>query len=210
SATLGSRGCTPCSANATFVPLFSSYLRNSGRELYMVFLRRARARAVAPVFMIVFALSGSLPVWAAPPEKPRLKVDDYVIDAELIPTPHRLIAKARLKFTALEDLSVATFELNNALRPTKVTDESGHTLSVERVTQDSTIRVSLPAGMAKGTSSTMTFEYEGTLETGDDSPVQGLKLAYVGQETSYLLYAGRWFPVSGYGIDRFTATMNIT
>jgi len=176
----------------------------------MVFLRRARARAVAPVLMIVFALSGSLPVWAAPPEKPRLKVDDYVIDAELIPTPHRLIAKARLKFTALEDLSVATFELNNALRPTKVTDESGHTLSVERVTQDSTIRVSLPAGMAKGTSSTMTFEYEGTLETGDDSPVQGLKLAYVGQETSYLLYAGRWFPVSGYGIDRFTATMNIT
>jgi tetratricopeptide (TPR) repeat protein len=176
----------------------------------MALLRRARARAFAPVLIVVFALAGSLPVCAAPPEKPRLKVDDYVIDAELVPTPHRLIAKAHVKFTALEDLSVATFELNNALRPTKVTDESGHTLSVERVTQDSTIRVSLPNGMAKGTSTTMNFEYEGTLETGDDSPVQGLKLAYVGQETSYLLYAGRWFPVSNYGIDRFTATMNIT
>ena len=176
----------------------------------MALVRRAPARALAPLLILALALAGSLPVWAAPPEKPRLRVDDVVVDAELIPTPHRLAAKARVKFTALEDLSVATFELNNALRPTKVVDESGHTLSVERVTQDSTVRVSLPNGLAKGTTTTFTFDYEGTLETGDDSPVQGLKLAYVGQESSYLLYAGRWFPISGYGINRFTATMNIT
>jgi tetratricopeptide (TPR) repeat protein len=40
--------------------------------------------------------------------------------------------------------------------------------------------------------------------------VQGLKLASINDETSYLLYAGRWFPVNAYGINRFTATMNIT
>ncbi|HZU41033.1 MAG TPA: M1 family aminopeptidase [Terriglobales bacterium] len=176
----------------------------------MALVRRACVRALAPAFALLLFVAASLPVWAAPPEKPRLRVDDYVIDAELVPTPHRLVAKAKVKFTALDDLSVATFELNNALRPTKITDEAGHTLSAERVTQDSTIRVSLPNGLAKGVTSTLTFDYEGTLETGDDSPVQGLKLAYVGQETSYLLYASRWFPVSGYGINRFTATMNIT
>ena len=48
------------------------------------------------------------------------------------------------------------------------------------------------------------------LDSADDSPVQGLKLAYIGDDTSYLLYAGRWFPVNAYGINRFTATMNIT
>src|SRR5262249_33910930 len=37
-----------------------------------------------------------------------------------------------------------------------------------------------------------------------------LKLAYVGDSISYLLYAGRWFPTLNYGINRFTATMNIT
>ena len=40
--------------------------------------------------------------------------------------------------------------------------------------------------------------------------MQGLKLAYVGDDTSYLLYAGRWFPVSGYGTNRFTANIKIT
>ncbi|MGA3212056.1 MAG: M1 family aminopeptidase, partial [Terriglobales bacterium] len=35
-------------------------------------------------------------------------------------------------------------------------------------------------------------------------------LAKVDLDISYLMYAGRWFPVSGYGINRFTATINIT
>ena len=35
-------------------------------------------------------------------------------------------------------------------------------------------------------------------------------MAYIGDDTSYLLYAGRWFPVNAYGINRFTATMSIT
>jgi hypothetical protein len=37
-----------------------------------------------------------------------------------------------------------------------------------------------------------------------------LKLASISDDTSYLLYAGRWFPVTGYGINRFTATINVT
>jgi hypothetical protein len=40
--------------------------------------------------------------------------------------------------------------------------------------------------------------------------VEGLKLAYIGGDTSYLLYPGRWFPMVGYNTNRFTATINIT
>ena len=54
-----------------------------------------------------------------------------------------------MKFTALQDLSVAVFELHNDLRVTKVTDEKKQHLSAERVTQDSTIRVPLPSGLPK-------------------------------------------------------------
>ena len=140
----------------------------------------------------------------------RLRVDDYQIDAELIPHTHKITAQAKVKFTALEDLNIATFELHNALRVTKVLDASGKLLSAERVTQDSTVRVALATPVAKNTSSTLTFDYEGVLDSADDSPVQGLKLAYIGDDTSYLLYAGRWFPVNAYGINRFTATINIT
>ncbi len=110
----------------------------------------------------------------------------------------------------MQDLSVAVFELHNDLRVTKVTDEKGQSLSAERVTQDSTVRVPLPAGLSKDASTTLTFEYEGQLESGDNGPVPGLKLAYIGDDTSYLFYAGRWFPVSGYGLNRFTSTISIT
>ena len=72
------------------------------------------------------------------------------------------------------------------------------------------MRVPLPAGLSKDSSMTLTFEYEGQLESADNSPVPGLKLAYIGDDTSYLFYAGRWFPVSGYGLNRFTSTISVT
>ncbi len=143
-------------------------------------------------------------------EKTRLRVDDYQIDVELLPQTHKLTARATVKVTALEDLSVATFQLNNGLRITKLTDASNKPLTPERNTQDSSVRFALNSGLAKNASSTFNFEYEGTLESADDSPVQGLKLAYVGPDTSYLLYSGLWFPVAGYGVNRFTSTIRVT
>src|ERR1700738_3516304 len=150
----------------------------------------------------------AIPSWAA--DKARLRFDDYHIEAELQPHLHQITARAKVKFTALQDLSVAVFELHNDLRVTKVLDEQNQPLSAERVTQDSTVRVPLPAGLNKDASTTLTFEYEGDLESADESPVPGLKLAYIGDDTSYLLYAGRWFPVSGYGLNRFTSTISVT
>jgi tetratricopeptide (TPR) repeat protein len=150
----------------------------------------------------------AIPSWAA--EKARLRVDDYQIEAELEPHLHQITARAKVKFTALQDLSVAVFELHNDLHVTRVLDEKNQPLSAERVTQDSTVRVQLPAGLSKDASTTLTFEYEGQLESGDNSPVPGLKLAYIGDDTSYLFYAGRWFPVSGYGLNRFTSTISVT
>ena len=173
-----------------------------------MFLEPRRQRRALTNFLVLLLLLVSLPMWAA--EKTRLRVDDYQIDAELTPHIHKISARAKVKFTALEDINAATFELNNGLRVTKVTDDSGQTLSPERMTQDFTVRVQLSKPLSKGSSTTLTFEYDGTLDSADDSPVQGLKLASINDDTSYLLYAGRWFPVNAYGINRFTATMNIT
>src|SRR6185312_5494086 len=69
-------------------------------------------------------------------------------------------AAAEVRFTALEDISTAVFELNNALRVTRVTNEAGKALQTERVTQDYTVRVTLPEGLSKDQSQTLTFEYE--------------------------------------------------
>ena len=169
--------------------------------------RRALSVLTSSLTLLLVVLL-AIPSLAA--DKARLRVDDYQIEAELQPHLHQITARAKIKFTALQDLSVAVFELHNDLRVTKVTDEKNQPLSAERVTQDSTVRVPLPAGLSKDASTTLTFEYEGQLESGDNSPVPGLKLAYIADDTSYLFYAGRWFPVSGYGLNRFTSTISVT
>lgn len=170
-------------------------------------LRRALSVLTSSLALSLVVLL-AIPSWAA--EKARLRVDDYQIQAELNPHLHQITARAKVKFTALQDLSVAVFELNNDLRVTRVLDEKNQTLSAERITQDSTVRVPLPAGLSKDASMTLTFEYEGVLENADNSPVPGLRLAYISDDTSYLFYAGRWFPVNGYGLNRFTSTISVT
>src|SRR6202158_4341148 len=173
----------------------------------MVFQPSRQRRALTTLLALLLLLV-SLPAWAA--ERTRLRVDDYQIDAELTPHTHKISARAKVKFTALEDINAATFELHNGLRVSKVTDDAGQALSPERISQDFTVRVQLSKPLSKGNSTTLTFDYDGTLDSADGSPLQGLKLAWTGDHTSYLLYAGRWFPVNAYGINRFPATMNIT
>ncbi len=166
------------------------------------------ARSLVRVFLVLSIFGLVSPCFAL--EKPRIEVNDYAIQAVISPQTHQIKAQARVRFTALDDVTIAIFELHNALRPTRVLEASGQPLSVERVSQDSTIRISLPNGLTKGSSDTLTFEYEGTVQSGDDSPVPGLKLAYIGDPITYLLYAGRWFPMVGYGINRFTSTISIS
>ena len=167
-------------------------------------LRRGRELAAFVLGLLLL----SLPAWAA--ERTRFNADDYQIDAILNPHEHKISARARVKITALDDLNIATFQLHNDLRLTKVTDATGKPLTADRMPQDSSVRVSLKSALAKDQSATLTFEYEGVLDSADDSPVAGLKLTSINDDTSYLLYAGDWFPVNAYGINRFTATINVT
>jgi tetratricopeptide (TPR) repeat protein len=174
---------------------------------------RTPTRAVLITFLTALAgiaLAGLLPIALRAAERPRIQAEDYTIDAKVAPQTHKLTARAVVKFVALDDISIATFELHNALRVTQVTDQQGNVLLAERVSQDSTVRVVLRSGMSKGQEATLTFDYEGNVTSADDSPVPGLRLAYVGDPITYLLYSGRWFPVTNYGIDRFTARVRIS
>src|SRR5260370_33651185 len=123
--------------------------------------RRALSVLTSSVTWLILVLL-AIPSWAA--EKARLRVDDYQIQAELEPHLHQIKARAKVKFTALQDLNVAVFELHNDLRVTKVTDEKNQPLSAERVTQESTVRVQLPAGWSKAASTTLTSGYYGQLK----------------------------------------------
>src|SRR6202167_6329192 len=109
-------------------------------------LRRAQS-VLSSSLALLLLVFGTTPSRAA--EKVHLRVDDYQIEAELTPHLHQISARAKVKFTALQDLNTAIFELHNGLRVTRVLDENNQPLSAERVTQDSTIRGPFPARGAK-------------------------------------------------------------
>ena len=167
-------------------------------------MKLLRASA-ALVFAFPYALS-------AADSTPPLQVTAYVIDAQVNPSAHTLTAQAKVTFTANQASDAASFELHGALQVTEVLDGSGAALNGERGA-NATVRVTPPQPLVAGQSYTWTFRYSGALTSADGGPVEGLKLASItddpGSPISYLLYAGRWFPLVGYTTDRFTAEMHV-
>ena len=166
---------------------------------------RAHFIALASFAVAFFAAST---ISAQRTERPTLDIVGYVINAELDTATHRLAAKAQVTFTAPENAEAVSFGFHPALKVNKISDESGKTLTGER-SADGTIRVTPNAAFVKGQQSRWTFEYEGIITGSEDGPVEGLKLAAIQEPITYLLYAARWFPTSGFLTDRFTAEMHI-
>ncbi len=140
--------------------------------------------------------------------RPTLNITGYVIDAELDPATHNLTAKAVVSFIPPPNLQVVTFGFHPALKVTSITDESGKTLDGER-TADGSIRVTSNGAFTPGQTVQWTFAYSGAITGNEDGPVEGLKLAAIQEPISYLLYPARWFPMTGFMTDRFTADMHI-
>ncbi len=141
----------------------------------------------------------------------RIDVDSYIIDAQINPDTQTLTARAAVRFIPLEDqLTTATFELNNNLNISKIVDDKGQTINGVRNTQENSVKLTFPAPLPKGQPAVITFTYDGRLSGAEESPVYGIKFAAIQNDSAFLLYPSRWFPVSGYTSDRFTSTMHIT
>jgi hypothetical protein len=176
----------------------------------MTAMRRRENRSLSPLLLPVLGLLSL----AAPSqllaqrERPALHITGYVINVELDPATHHLMATAAVSFTAPPNLDVVTFGFHPALRIGKITDDSGKLLDGER-TADGSVRVTPTTPFTEGQTVRWTFAYDGIITGNEDGPIEGLKLAAIQEPISYLLYAARWFPTTGYQTDRFTAEMHI-
>jgi len=169
-------------------------------------LERSALRGATGILTAVLLMAA--PMLAQRAERPTLNITGYTIDAELDPSTHHLAAKAVVAFTAPESMELVSFGFHPALKVTSITDDGGKLLTGER-SADGTIRVSPAAPFTPGQVNRWTFVYEGMITGNDDGPVEGLKLAAIQEPITYLLYPARWFPTTGYLIDRFTAEMHI-
>lgn len=154
------------------------------------------------------ALSFGMCAPAQRAERQALTISGYVIDAELDTAAHHITAKTQVTFTAPDNAEVVSFGFHPALKVTKITDDKGKLLTGER-SADGTIRVTPASPVSHTQPQHWTFEYEGVITGNEDGPVEGLKLAAIQEPITYLLYAARWFPTTGYMTDRFTADLHI-
>jgi Peptidase family M1 domain/Tetratricopeptide repeat len=158
--------------------------------------------------LIAAGLLLSLPSHAQRAERSQLEITAYNIDAEIDTQTHHLQARATVAFTAPENAEIVSFGFHPALKVSKITDGLGKVLTGER-SADGTIRVTPGSPIVKGQPQTWTFVYDGVITGNEDGPIEGLKLAAIQEPITYLLYASRWFPTTGYMTDRYMMELHI-
>ena len=164
-------------------------------------------------------------------------VVSYRIDADLTPADNRLTATSDVTFVPLEDTRVVTFELNGSLKVDSISRVAGGAAAVSQpkgarpaaatagvaggnitFVQDQvgvsdlgpSVRVEMPADLPKGSPVTLRFKYSGVLNTPSGGPLLNKRLASVGDDQGYLMYASRWFPFHDYAADLATSDISIS
>ncbi len=160
--------------------------------------------SAAAVAVLVLLSAATLPAQSPP----GYTVQGYTMDVQLFPATNMLSANVKIDFVPQSAIMSANFELNSALRVGKVTDASGQDLQFNQ--KGLTLEVDFPTPLSTGAPTSITVVYRGSLATAEGSPVEGLKLASVSSDETYLLYPGRWFPVMPTGLERFSATIKVT
>jgi len=143
----------------------------------------------------------------------RFDVTNYRIEAQIIPEQHLLRAGADVTFVPLDATRSVIFELNGSLKVESI-EKDGKVLT--GVVQDPvgvgslgpSVRIDLGQVVPANQPVTLRIRWSGALINPEGGPLATKRLAYVGSEGSYLMYASRWFPFHDYAADR--ATSDIT
>lgn len=179
---------------------------------------RVFPRLIATVFAVAAVLLALNPTARAqqPASQPGSHYDitNYRIEAQLIPEQHLLRAGADITVLPLEATRSLVFELNGSLKVESV-ESGGKVLS--GVVQDAVgvgtlgpnVRVDLGQVMPANQPLMLRFRWSGALMSPEGGPLATRRLAYVGNEGSYLMYASRWFPFHDYAVDRATADITL-
>lgn len=175
-------------------------------------LRKHTLPAVVVVLSVLIA--GALGVAnAQEPRRMAFRAAHYEVDATLDPTAQLLSATAKVEFQAVSasPSRVVEVELHSNLRVTGVRGTDGKPLEFERsIESPLSVRVTLPQPVTAEQRVTLTFEYSGSLASAENSPAPGVQLANIDERNCYLLLPARWFPLTGYPANRYTAVFRIT
>lgn len=184
--------------------------------------------------LAVIAAVFATPAAAQQIKRTSFDVTKYVMDVALSPAERKLSATVDVTFTPLEDTRAVAFELNGSLKIDTITRIGTMTTAATTTprgaakpvspanaitfVQDQTnssdlgphVRIDLGENIAANTPLTMRFKYSGVLDNPVGGPLLNKRLAYIGENNGYLMYAARWFPFHDYAADQATAEITIS
>jgi len=167
--------------------------------------RFATASLLASLLLLAAA-----PLRAQTPRSSSFLANHYDVSATLDPITQSLSAVAKVEFKAQEVSSAVRVELHSNLNVTEVRSAEGKALGFERDSQNPlTLIVNLLTPVAPGAKVTLTFTYAGPLANEENSPVPGVRAAAITRDGAFLLLPARWFPLTNYPSNRYTATFRL-
>jgi hypothetical protein len=164
-------------------------------------------RAPAILFLLTICCRASN---AQEPRAPSFLADKYEVSAYLDTVAQGINAVAKVEFRAQEVSQNVLVELHENLEVREVKGPDGKTLPFQRESANPMfLLVTLNSPVAAGQAVTLTFSYGGLLANEENSPVPNLRVASVNKDWSYLLLPARWFPLTNYPSNRYTATFKL-
>ena len=192
-------------------------------------MMRNSRESIFRVFGVILAAFLFIQVGAAQQiQRSPFDVTNYQMDVQIVPNENKLNATVDVNFTPLEDTRTISFELNGSLKIESIARQSAPgqpkpktaAAAPNPVTfvQDQvgvsdlgpSVKIDLGEVVAKGTPVTLRFKYSGVLATPSGGPLLTKRLAYVGDNQGYLMYAARWFPFHDYAADQATSDITLT
>jgi len=155
-------------------------------------------------------LLAAAPLYAQAPRPTNFLATHYDVSATLDTIGQSLSATAKVEFKATEASSNVRVELHPNLVVKEVKGPEGKPLTFERDNQNPLfVNVQLLTPIATDGKVTLTFTYSGLLFNEENSPVPGVRVASISKDGAYLLLPARWFPLTDYPSDRYTATFRL-
>ena len=163
------------------------------------------------VFCTLILLScAAAPLQAQAPRPANFLAEHYDVSASLDAIGQSISATAKIDFKAVEASSSVRVELHPNLIVKEVKGADGKPLTFERDNQNPLmVVVQLPTPVATAGHVTLTYTYAGLLVNEENSPVPGVRAALISKDGAYLLLPARWFPLTNFPSNRYTATFRL-
>src|SRR5713226_3426223 len=171
-----------------------------------------RRRASVPFFFftLIFLSCAAAPLQAQAPWPVNFLAQHYDVSASLDAIGQSISATAKIDFKAVEASSSVRVELHPHLIVKEVKGADGKPLTFERDNQNPLmVIVQLPTPVATDGHVTLTYTYAGLLVNEENSPVPGVRAALINKDGASLLLPARWFPLTNFPSNRYTATFRL-